>query len=324
VKIVFLSDLWWPFPGGAERYLYNLANQMVLRGHSVVALHSYFKAEDSPGIKTSFHDIGVRKQSESRHEDGWAIIGADLRTMQPDAIITHAFFAYEFEDELASCGIPIVQAVYNNRRLSCASLAVYVSEDTQKRVGSKPGDMVIIPPAFDDVAFEGGPAPIDRSCIGFIKPIPHKGSDFFYELAQAMPDRKFVVLRGEWNLIEDIRRLPNVHFMESVRDIREFYGRCRVMLVPSLYEDAGTIGQESAINWIPCISSDVMGLKETNASGIRLEMDAKKWSDAIVALDHDKYYKEVALRQHEGLAAFDWPKKFDQLSEAIIGIGGKR
>lgn len=324
MKIVLLTDLFVDFPGGAERYVFNVVNQLRLRGHSIVVLTSYWKTAQPEGMKVSFRDIGVRSQSERRHEDGWAIIAADMKSMQPDVIITHAFFAYEFEQELAALGIPIIQTVYNNRRLDCAELAVYVSQHTKDEVGSKPQDMVIIPPAFDDVLVDGFyPLPYDRFFIGFIKPIRHKGIEFLYDLADAMPDRRFLVLRGEWNLIEDIRQKPNVEFMESVREMREFYALCRIMLMPSNYENAGTVAQEAAVNGIPCISSDVMGLNETNAVGIRLPLNVPQWVQAINGLDNQSRYGYVARAQQDGLKAFEWPIKFDKLSAVINEIAGK-
>ena len=330
-KIVFLSDLWQPFPGGAERFMFNIAKQMVQRGHSVVALCSYWKAEDTPGIKVSFRDIGVRSQSERRHEDGSAIITADIKAMQPDVIITHGFFAREFKDELEHLhlhGTPLIEVVHNGFRMAACNFAIFNSDYTRTHSNPQPQDMTIIPPAFEDIDAFTLPTPGIEWCpsrpyIGFIKPIQHKGIDFLYQIADSMPERRFLVLRGEWNLIEDIRQKPNVEFMESVKEMREFYRHVRLMLVPSLYEDAGTVPQESAINGIPCISSNIMGLNETNAAGVRLPMNLEMWVNAIRALEDAKQYQEVEDRQRVGLESFQWPQKFDELSSRIIELGGK-
>jgi glycosyltransferase involved in cell wall biosynthesis len=320
--------LWTPFPGGAERFVFNISDQMRQRGHSVVVETSYWKARDSDGIKIAFHDIGVRSQSETRHADGWSIIAADIRATQPDVILTHHFFAYEFEPELAELRIPIIQVVHNGARMACARLAIFNSEWTRSHASAQSHDMTIIPPAFEDVDAVAGswtsalpplPAPM-RKCIGFIKPIEHKGVDFIYRLAEAMPDRKFLILRGEWILIEKIRPLPNVEFMESVLEIRDFYRRCRIMLAPSVHEDAGTIPQEAAVNGLPCISSNVMGLTETNAAGIRLDVGVAEvwnWIEEIRKLDDPAHYAAVAERQLAGLDRFRWLEKFDALSAWI-------
>jgi glycogen synthase len=65
MRILFLSDLWIPFPGGAERYVFNLARELVRRGHDVTVLTSYYRAQASDGIKVRWEDVGVREQRES-------------------------------------------------------------------------------------------------------------------------------------------------------------------------------------------------------------------------------------------------------------------
>ena len=328
MRIFVLSDLWMSgvaggFPGGAERYLYNLANQLRIRGHEINVLTSYHAAKGSEGISVEWQDIGVRSQSEARHESGWKIIKKAIESFQANVILTHHFFAFEFEQELAALGIPVVQCVYNNRRMDCAALAVYVSEYVRAMVlkardNSKPEDMTIIPPAFDDVRAEA-----HGNYIGFIKPIPHKGVEFFYQLADAMPEREFLVLMGEWRTLEVIRQKPNVRFMAPVADMRDFYKHVRIMLVPSLSEDAGSVGQEAAVNRIPCISSDAGGLPETN-HGIRCGLNVALWKEEIQTLDDPAYYAMVSHRQTRRLSEFQWPEKFNQLSERITALVGVR
>jgi glycosyltransferase involved in cell wall biosynthesis len=327
-KIVILSDLWVPFPGGAEKYIWNVADQMRRRGHGVAVYHSYFKAEDSPGIKSVFHDIGVRSQSAARHIDGWSILAAEIKATDPDVIITHGFFGREFADELDALSKPLIRIVHNGPRGNC-HLAIFNSNYTHKHSDPKPQDMVIVPPAFEDVSaytlplYQAMP-PHMRPYIGFIKPIQHKGVEFVYSLASAMPERKFLILRGEWNLIEIIQRLPNVDFMESVQDMRDFYQNVRLMLVPSLYEDAGTVAQESAVNRIPCISSKAMGLGETNAAGVMLDLDVHAWVNQIKWMDQPDIYRHIADAQVEGLKVFHWNEKFDELSQRIEEMGAQK
>jgi glycosyltransferase involved in cell wall biosynthesis len=171
--------------------------------------------------------------------------------------------------------------------------------------------MVIIPPAYN------APQTPPGDYIGFVKPLEGKGIMFLYELADRMPERKFLVLRGEWQSCETIIEKPNVTFINPVDDMDQFYSQVRITLMPSLSEDAGTIPQESAAHGLPCISSNVMGLPETNIGGIILPHDLNSWVDAIRQLDMENYYKEVVHREQEGLAGFAWEEKFDDLSRRI-------
>ncbi len=222
---MILSDLWVPFPGGAERLAFNLGRDLMRRGHDVRVLTGYLEAEQFDGPQININDsIGVFDQQESGAEIVKAFIGA----MQPDVIISHHLYAYQFKNELVDSGVPFVQVVLNSERIPEAAFAVYISDWVRETVGSEEHDIVIRPPAFTDTI-----SPVHGDKIGLIKPIPHKGIELFYEVARMMPYRQFLVLRGEWQTLEVIEDLPNVEFMEPVKDIRDFYAQCRIVLMPS-------------------------------------------------------------------------------------------
>lgn len=291
--ILVLSDLWLPFPGGAERLMFNLARDLMRRGEVIHVTTGYHAAQRFDGpwfnvIEVPENDVGAGTLQEA------------IDRIQPDVILTHHYWALTFENVIAGCArrhsAPIVQVVLNGRRMESATLAVYISDFVRTTLGgAREGDLTITPPAFPDVvAAEHGDA------IGFIKPLPHKGVELVYEIARAMPGRQFVILRGEWQDIEIIEPLANVEFMEPVVDIRDFYERCYIVLMPSLSEDAGTVAQECALNGIPCISSDRGGLAETNAGGLRLPpTDLRQWVNEIDALDDKGRYQFVIDSQRD-------------------------
>lgn len=295
--ILVLSDLWQPFPGGAERLMFNLARYLHQRGERVHVLTGYEHAEQLDGPPVTSMPIGVF----DTRDEGAELIKAAIAEHRPEVIVAHHLYASQFEPELIGSGVPLIHVVLNGQRIRGAAAAVYISRWVRERTRPEPGDLTITPPVFSDVvAAEHGDA------IGFIKPIEHKGVALVYEIAEAMPDRPFLILRGEWQTLEDIRYLPNVAFMEPVVDMRDFYRRCRVILMPSLSEDAGTVAQEAAANGLPCISSAVGGLAETNAGGILLDpADARPWIVAIQSLDAPGFYAETVTRQGAALTALD-------------------
>lgn len=244
---------------------------------------------------------------------------ADLLAMtKPGLVLTHHLYAALYERELEASGIPVVQVVLNGRRLPCASLAVYISQWVRDTVGEiEPGDIVLTPPAMPDVV-----AATHGDAIGFIKPIPHKGVRLVYQVAALMPRRRFVILRGEWQDLEVIEPASNVEFMEPVADIRDFYARCRVVLMPSLSEDAGTVAQECTMNGIPCISTNVGGLAETNAGGRLMASSATpgQWVDQIAALDDPAEYAALVDAQRRHLAATDHGATLDLLASRIFDL----
>jgi L-malate glycosyltransferase len=318
MKIAVISDLWLPFPGGAERMIYNVARELKNRGHEIHVLCSYENAKTFDDIVPYFKSIGVTKYNHCpghTHEDGWSDILKWLLPLNADVILTHGFFANEFNADMNQLGIPRVQLTYNGKRNPNAGLVVYCSDYTRQRADARPEDMVILPPAFEDCV-----APVHGNYIGFIKPIPHKGAEFVFSLAGHCSNREFMILHGEWTHIEIIRDLPNVTYLTAVNDIRDFYSRCRIVLIPSLAEDAGTVPQEAALNGIPCLSSNVMGLPETNKGGIVLPHDVQQWAAEIDKLDSPVYYREIVNRQKDYIKSLNWPAQFDELSRKICQL----
>lgn len=318
--ILVFSDLWPPFPGGAERLAFNLARDLMRRGETVQVVTGYEHAQQFDGPPVLSRPIGVFET----HEIGAAVLAAALVAFKPDLILVHHLYAYEFERELLDSGIPLIQVILNTRRIEGIALGVYISKwvrDTTDATlpHSQPDDLIIRPPAFDDVIAER-----HGDYIGHIKPLPHKGVELIYKLAAALPDREFLILRGEWQDLEDIRPAANVRFMQPVTDIRDFYRECRILLMPSLSEDAGTVSQEAALNGLPCISSNVGGLAETNG-GIQLDPDdLGAWVCAIQLLDGLTIYNAVVQQQREHFERSNQDALLDLFAERVAALRQRR
>lgn len=320
-RIAVVSDLWPPFPGGAERMLFNIARELQNRGHKIFVLTSYANAAEFDGIKPTWIPLGVRAYDNEPghgHADGLRDIENFLSECRANFILTHHFFAREFT-ELFYFNIPTIQVVHNGFRHPKATWAIFNSSYTRARGHAHTDDITMLPPAFEDIVAKN-----HGSHIGFIKPIAHKGINFLYQIADRMPEKNFMVLHGEWQNGEDIRRgLPNVFFMPPVHEMPTFYEKCRIMLVPSTQEDAGTVPQEAALNGIPCISSNVMGLAETNKGGIVLPLHLESWVSAIRNLDDSRNYDAVAQQQKAYIQSLKWSDQFDDLSRRICQLVGR-
>lgn len=318
MRVLFLTDLWKPFPGGAEAYVFNMACALHDRGHEISIVTSYERAvAGHPNFNLVQElDLGKRENREQRAD----MLHDHFVKISPDVIITHRYFAEEYGSLVTKWGVPVVEVVHQHKKIPNARFHVYNTEYTRRQNGAE-GDlktMVILPPLSpDSIADQTRPK---GNMIGFVKPLPGKGVDFFYQIADAFPDREFLVLRGEWKPCETIVEKPNVKFIDPVNHMWEFYEQCRVVLMPSLSEDAGTIPVEAAANGIPCISSDVMGLPETNAGGLLAPLNLSMWTRAIVGLDDSDLYQVLVDRQRAAISQNNWPAKFDQLSETLEGL----
>jgi glycosyltransferase involved in cell wall biosynthesis len=318
MKILFLTDLWLPFPGGAERYVVNVARELRERGHKDIhVLTSYEKAEGTLfdpellfilGAHTTYtKDIRIQALKEK------------LEEIKPNIIFVHRFFAQEYSQFLSSLrpNTKIIEIVHQTRYIFDADFTIYNSEYTREHNNFAGPYEVIIPPVWEqDVLAQNK----EDNRIGFVKPIEGKGVGTFYAIAEKMPDQKFLVLRGEWKSIEDYRpHMPNVKFIEPVKEMKEFYNQCDIVLVPSISEDAGTIPQEAAFNRLPCISSRVMGLTETNAGGIIVSHNYLEcWIEELKSLLQTPFMRQrVGQRAWESLSKFRWKEKFDSLSARL-------
>jgi glycosyltransferase involved in cell wall biosynthesis len=216
----------------------------------------------------------------------------------------------------------VVEIVHYHHHFNDAKMIVYNSVSTTRNPENQNAipSTVILPPAYEDQVLPETRG--DR--IGIVKLLEGKGVKMFYQIVENLPQRQYVALRGEWQPIEDYRPQDSILFLDPVQSMKEFYSYCRIVLVPSLREDAGTIPQEAALAGIPCISSNVMGLPETNGGGIVVKYPyVECWVEEIRKLDDKRYYDSVVAQQREYVKAINWPAKFDSLDESIRKLVGE-
>jgi amino acid adenylation domain-containing protein len=115
-----------------------------------------------------------------------------------------------------------------------------------------------------------GPFPylgaFDNEFITLVNPSAIKGLSIFLELARRFPHERFAAV-PTWatNAADrlEMERLPNVTMLEAVDDIDEIFARTRVLLVPSLWDEAfGLINVEAMLRGIPVLASNVGGVPE--------------------------------------------------------------
>ncbi|HKV09532.1 MAG TPA: glycosyltransferase family 4 protein [Thermoanaerobaculia bacterium] len=102
--------------------------------------------------------------------------------------------------------------------------------------------------------------------VTMINPCAIKGIAIFLALAQAMPGVPFAAVPTWGTTPEDraaLAALPNVTLLEPQEDIDRIFARTRVLLMPSLWQEAfGVTAVEAMLRGIPVLASDVGGLPE--------------------------------------------------------------
>lgn len=145
-----------------------------------------------------------------------------------------------------------------------------------------------------------------RENVTFINPHPRKGLEIALDIARYCPEIPFSFIEG-WSLsggqhrdlMQKLSVLPNVKFFPSQTDMRRIYAKCKVLLVPSICEEAyGRVAAEAQISGIPVVASNRGGLPEAiGAGGILLDPDGPitNWVATVRKLWQDnKCYAELS------------------------------
>ena len=225
------------------------------------------------------------------------LIAAALRTPYPVIVYIRDVEFQKLEEPLPA--VPRICYVANSQFVADRSRALFGI------------DCAVLPPLVNPQRFH---CRTTRETVTFINPVPIKGSDVAFRLAEARPDIPFLFLEG-WPVDaaqESERRrradaLPNLIWQQSVIDMRPIYGRTRLMLVPSQWEEGwGRVVTEAQLSGIPALASHRGGLPEAvGPGGILVAPDApiEEWLRALSTLWDDPAaygaYAEAAQRHAE-------------------------
>lgn len=230
----------------------------------------------------------------------------------PDVVMLQSGFPVTLAQALAPTGIPMVVYLHNvetddlgGNPTALGNLTFIAnSRFTADRFARDYGiSSHVIYPMVDQARYA---TPTTRENVTFINPHPHKGVDIALGVAQACPDIPFVFVRAwtlssheEIELFDRLRGLPNVSVIGPTSDMKDVYGKCRIILAPSRWEEAfGRIAAEAHISGIPVVGSNRGGLPEAiGPGGVTLDIEAPvvQWAAAIRRLWQDEqHYAELS------------------------------
>ena len=115
-------------------------------------------------------------------------------------------------------------------------------------------------------------------CVTFVNPSPEKGVFVFARIAEQLqrrrPDIPILVVegRGQSGALRqtgvDLSWATNLQAMPNTPDPRKFYQRTKLLLMPSLWNEAfGLVAAEAMLNGIPVLGSNRGALPETIGDG---------------------------------------------------------
>jgi glycosyltransferase involved in cell wall biosynthesis len=145
-----------------------------------------------------------------------------------------------------------------------------------------------------------------RERVLFINPVEKKGIEIALRLAEERPDIPFDFVEC-WERdsavrhSERVRSAKNITWHKSRLDIRKFYGRAKLLLMPSQWEEAwGRVATEAQLSGIPVLASRIGGIPESvGPGGILVEPKAPigDWLAALSRMWDDKQVYETLAQE---------------------------
>lgn len=300
---------------GSEYYTHHINKYLISKGHNVRVVLN----------QAAMHNVRVPYTI-----DGVDVFGPNGSTDQylwADIILTHLDFTHPTIGIGEVINKPVVNFIHNSHPYPCIQNArrnnfcVYNSHWIQQKLNYQWPSMVFTPP-IDCRYFDLGNDPRENEYITLINLDENKGGFILRRLAEALPKKKFLAVKGSYSEPHYFGQAgnfpPNVKVVPNTPNILEVYAQTRILLMLSRYESWGMTATEAMCNGIPVVCTPTEGLKENCAdAGIYIPARDEPERDTnriitkddrdtydisylvkqITKLDNDKkYYKVVSER----------------------------
>ncbi|MFJ9817678.1 glycosyltransferase [Streptomyces sp. NPDC101151] len=309
--------------GGAEVTQQLLAEELAAAGWHVTYLGSHeppWNAEDQrAAMRTHLESRGLPYE-ENRETLSFRWQGLDcfslpqerlepelrrlLGRLRPDVVFT----SQEGSAELAVLARPQALVAGLLHSVSATGLGVLtgrphyglaVSEFVQTRARTATDTRLAV--MYPPFARPGPSTDTARTAaVLMVNPIPAKGAELLHRLIRLMPEQRFTLVEGWWDASADFARYPNVTYIPRVYDMEPLYRSHRLLLVPSIVEDAfPRVIVEAALHGVPAIGSDRGGIPEAiGGEGVVLPVTAgpEAWMRAIRNVDHEALGLRARIR----------------------------
>lgn len=244
-----------------------------------------------------------------------------LRLRVPSALYLHDV---DFEEGIG--------AFLTDPLLMCIANSSFTASRFMERFGVRPA---VIPPCVEESRYRVASR---RTKVVFIGLVPKKGIEVAFQLAEQRPDIPFEFVES-WpmtdgrfsELTQRAQALGNVSIRRRVADMREIYRIARIVLVPSLCEEAwGRVCTEAQCSGIPVLGSNIGGIPESvGPGGLLVDVHAPlaDWLAGLSVLwdDHASYVRlsEAALTYSQR-KDIQFRYVVDELLRLLVGHVGSR
>lgn len=225
---------------------------------------------------------------------------------------------------------PVIHIVHNTHRrpdiveANEAQYIVYNSEHAREAVGYNHLSTVLHPPCD----WKHYDTEVDSSKSEYITLINldhNKGGHILRQIAEAMPERKFIGVVGSYSEPAKYGQYTdqpsNVQVLPKTPTIKEVYAKTRILIMPSAYESWGRTATEAMASGIPVISTQTPGLRENcGKAGIYIQDrdNIAAWVTEIKKLDAAATYKKQSTLCRKRSRELDPTAELEALERWIV------
>jgi len=273
----------------------------------------------------------------------WENMDWVVRRVRPDIIVVFAGKPVRMALAARRTGVPVLMKFQNVEftdhggefeslgAVACVANSQFTADRYRQTYGVAP---VVIHPLIDAVKYK---TDTTRENVTLINPRALKGVDVAIAAAKLCPDIPFSFVEA-WSptsgeraaLAAQLEGVKNVTLHPAATDMRKIYGKCKILLAPSLWEEAyGRVASEAQCSGIPVVASNRGGLPEAVGPGgvlLNPEGSAEEWAAAIQKLWSDPaYYQQLsaAARAYAGRPALNMSSQLDMWEKVISETAAK-
>jgi hypothetical protein len=311
---------------GSETVLHNILRHLVEQGHEVTA---YVTAAPRSAEEMSYEGVRLVPVRSAMHGI------SKLRTWQPQVTFTHhenAVTTLQMRQRIRS---RVFFLTHNDMSITEMPLKmkpdfvvwnsewVRASLTDRLPVAGRLQGMVMHPPlAWQDHVVGSPDAILSRGAITLVNHNAHKGAHVLFGLAEMMPERRFIAVRGgHGEQVPIPRHLTNIEQWAQNPDMRPVWSNTRLVLMPSVYESYGLVSVEAGVSGIPVLAHPTPGLQEAlGGAGFWCDRDdLQAYADTIEWLDEDAMYRHASgmARANSEMKAAESTRALEELTRHV-------
>lgn len=199
---------------------------------------------------------------------------------------------------------------------------VYNSQWVKKELNYPNKSFVLLPPCD----YRHYKVATSREYITLINLDHNKGGHILKELAERLPDKKFLAVKGSYSVDDkgQYTDFPeNVTLLDNTPHIKEVYAKTGILIMPSVYESWGRTATEAMCSGIPVICSATPGLVENcDYAGLFVHDrdDIEAWVRWIKRLDKKTFYTKASELSTKRSLELDPVKNMEEFERWIYGL----